>query len=378
MRRTGVFVLLAVAVSAAPALAQEDLLSACATANVVYLTNGIEQPGPPPGSQRDNVENQLRFLCGQTVSALTNVQPTFGIAFTGGAHTLGTASTLGRRLGVFPRISVTGRLNLALAEVPTLLDDYAPTFDSNGDIPAMGTTNVPVGSLQGDLVVGLFNGFSAGPALGGLGSIDLLGSVSFVPAVEETGLAEDIVNWGVGARIGIIKQGLVMPGVSVSGMYRSMGDVSFGSVEDGDPAEFGTDLSTVSLRAGVSKGILAFDLAAGAGYDIYTSNVHFDVELECPSGTCPVPASVRPREAGAGPGEFGLDGELTTAAWNVYGNVGLSLLLLNVVGEVGYQKATEVISAADLADAGLPDRDPTAEELGGGRFFGSLGVRLTF
>ena len=349
---------MALGLLAGPVAAQDDLLTGCGAMTIQY------SPVAPPFGQAD-AEEQLRYLCGQVVNALTNVQPTIGIGFTGGNHVLGTASTLGRRLGLFPRISVTARANAALADVPNLLDGFDATLDENGDLPPMETSMVPLGSLQGDVALGLFNGFPLG-----IGAIDVLGSVSLIPAIEETGLAEHIINWGAGARVGILKQGLVMPGLSVSGMYRKMGEVSFGSVADGDPGEFATDLSTLSLRAAISKGILAFDFAAGAGYDIYTSDVAFDFELECPATECGTPTTVRPSEP--------ITGELQTAAWNVFGNAGLSLLVLNLVGEVGYQKATEVITAEDLQEAGLPDRSPTAEDLSGGRLFGSIGLRFTF
>ena len=361
MKRIAVSVL-ALGVLASPAAAQGDLLSSCGTLTVQY------SPVAPPFGQAD-VQEQLQYLCGQVVNALTNVQPTIGIGFTGGNHVLGTATTIGRRLGLFPRISVTARANAALADVPNLLDGFDATMGGDGELPPMETSMLPFGSLQGDVQLGLFNGISVGP-IGGLGAIDLLGSVSLIPAIEETGLAEHIINWGAGARIGILKQGLVMPGISISGMYRNMGEVSFGSVDDGDPAEFATDLSTLSLRAGISKGILAFDFAAGGGYDIYTSDVAFDFELVCPATTCGTPTTARPTQP--------ITGELQTAAWNVFGNVGLSLLVLNIVGEVGYQQATEVITVEDLEEANLPSQPPTAEDLNGGRFFGSLGVRFTF
>lgn len=359
-------------VGLSPVMAQDDLLEACGATEIQY------SPAPPPFGQ-DNINEQFRFLCGQVVSALTTVQPTVGIAFTGGAHTLGTATTIGRRLGLVPRISVTARANAALADIPTLLGDYEAQIDPDGELPAMGTTRVPVGSLQGDVTVGLFNGFSVGPAAGGFGAVDLLGSVSWVPAFEEAGLEEDIINWGVGARLGLLRQGLVTPGLSVSGMYRNMGEVSFGDIDDGDPAHFATDMSTISLRAAVSKGLLTFDFTAGGGYDIYTSDVLMDFELICPAGTppsgCGTPTTLRPLNPETG--ETGITGELQTAAWNVYGNVGLNLLLLNVVGEIGYQKATDLVTLDDLRDSGLADEDSLADDLDDGRFFGSIGLRLT-
>ena len=368
MKRVLTYVL-ALGLLASPAAAQDDLLSSCTTIQTEYFfEDGVESPLRP--GRADEIDQQVRFLCGQGVSALTSVQPTIGIGFTGGNHVLGTATTIGRRLGLFPRISVTARANGALAEVPNLLDGFTGELDENGQLPAMENSTVPLGSLQGDIQLGLFNGLALGP-VGGLGSLDLLGSVSFIPALAKTGLADPIINWGAGARVGILRQGLIMPGVSVSGMYRNMGEVSFGSIDDGDPAQFATELSTISLRGAISKGLLAFDFAAGGGYDIYTSTPRFDFELVCPASECGgVRMTVRPEE------EVG--GELQTAAWNVFANAGLSMLILNVIGEVGYQKATEVITADDLREAGLPDQPPTVEDLDGGRLFGSIGVRFTF
>lgn len=354
----------ALSLLASPAAAQADLLNACAAVSPVAAG--------APQAALDAVEPQFQFLCGQVVNAITNVQPSVGIAFSGGAHTLGTATTIGRRLGVFPRVSVTARFNAALAELPDLLDDFQATIGANGQVPPMGTIGVPVGSLQGDVTVGLFNGISLGPAFGGFGAVDLLGSVSYVPVVEQAGLTEEIINAGVGARVGILKQGLIMPGISVSGMYRTMiGDVGFGSIADADPAEFTTDLSTLSLRAGISKGLLMFDFAAGAGYDLYSSNVEFDWQLDCPASQCGQDYTLRTDQP--------VQGELSTAAWNVYGNVGISLVLLNIVGELGYQKATDIVDLEALqnADLGVPGQAPTDEDLEGGRFFASIGVRLT-
>lgn len=373
MRRIAAFVFI-LSVLATPAYAQDDLLASCATLQPISsppMPNGQEVPA--------QVTSQFRFLCGQVVNSIANVQPAFGIAFSGGAHTLGTATTIGRRLGLFPRIAVTARFNAALADVPDLLDNFNPTFDDSDppQVTPMGTVGIPVGAFQGDVTVGLFNGISVGPMVGGLGAIDLLGSVSYVPAVEQVGLTQEIINLGVGARVGLLQQGLLMPGISVSGMYRTMlDDVSFGDIAtDGDPAEFSTGLSTLSLRAAVSKGFLMFDLAAGAGYDMYSSDVAFDFLLECPDAQCDPDNNVaEPITLGTA---NGVAGELSTAAWNIYGNVGLSLVLLNIVGEVGYQKATDIIDAAALQEAGLPNQAPTTESLEGGRFFASIGVRLT-
>lgn len=346
-----------------PAAGQDSLLRSCATVQVVS----------PQGQVPGEVQDQFRFLCGQVVAAMTTVQPTVGIGFSGGAHTLGTHTTIGRRLGI-PRVSVTARLNAAFADAPDLLDGYRPTFDDDGRLRPMGTVTLPVASLQGDVVLGLYNGLSVGPVVSGIGAIDLLASGSFIPAADAIGLSDAIVNVGAGARIGLIRQGLLLPGVSVSGMYRTMlGDIAFGELGGdpaaGDPAEFSTSLSAWSFRGGVSKGILIFDLSAGLGWDVYTSDVHFDFRLRCPAARCGE-EMVLGTAAGVG-------GRLRTTAWNAYGNVGLNLVILRLVAEVGYQEPNTVVDVGRLRDAGLPSQAPATEDLAGGRFFVGLGARLT-
>jgi hypothetical protein len=343
---------------------QDALLRSCAGLQVTS----------PQGDVPAQVQDQFRFLCGQVIQGISAVQPTLGIAFSGGAHTLGTATTMGRRVGFLPRVSATVRVNAALADVPDLLDGYTPTFGDAGRLQPMGTARVPALAVQGDVALGLFNGFQISPGVGGLGAVDLLGSVSLVPALDAIGLAESIINVGAGARVGILRQGLVLPGISVSGVYRTMRSaVSFGELgpdpSAGDPAEFSADLSNWSIRAGASKGFLLVDLSAGLGYDSYSSDVFFDWRLRCPPQQCGEEIILVTDD--------GVQGRLRTAAWNAFGNVGLNFVLLRLVAEVGYQQPLDVVNAAALLRAGLPDQPPVIGDITGGRFFLSLGARLT-
>ncbi|MBI4408216.1 MAG: hypothetical protein HY561_00825, partial [Gemmatimonadetes bacterium] len=140
------------------------------------------------------------------------------------------------------------------------------------------------------------------------------------------------------------------------------------------------NLSTLSLRAVASKGILFLDFAVGAGYDKYSSDLSFDWQLRCQTNSCRAATGgtsdliLRPSKDGitAAP----VEGELETAAWNVFGDVALNFLMLNIVGELGYQKSTDVIGLDELRAANLKDQDLTKEDLKGGRFFGSFGVRI--
>lgn len=349
-----------------PASAQDALFESCRQINVsdgVTAISGYSE-------LRRLIEPQLRNLCSQVVSTMASVQPIVGVAFSGGNPVLGTGSALGRRFGV-PRFSVTGRVNVAVADVPELIN--ANVGQLSGDalaIQPLQTSRYPIPSVQVDLAVGLLDGFSFTPAIGGVGALDLLGSVSFVPAVHDIRLEEGILNVGGGVRVGIIDGGPLMPGISISGMYRQLSDIRFGSIQQGDAAQFRTNLSTWSGRAVVSKGLLMVDLAAGVGIDHYSGDVDFAWALECRISECLAVNRNQPIIVSGG-----ATGDLSTTAWNVFGNVGLNVAMLSVVGEVGYQRLTD------------PDRlDPfmnlesdrlLADELGGGNIFTSLGVRLT-
>jgi hypothetical protein len=305
-------------------------------------------------------------MCVQVVNAFTVMQPGVGIAFSGGNPVLGTGSTLGTRLGFMPRVSVSARANLAVAEMPQLFDKYSATFGEGETLRPMSRAGVPLGSLQADLSIGLFNGLAFG-----LGAVDLLGSISFVPKVNDLGLTQSIMDMGGGARIGVLKQGLLMPGVSISGMYRSMGEIGFGDL-DTHPGSFSSDLKNLSLRAVASKGLLILDLAVGAGYDRYSSDVALGWQVTCASDDC--------RSAGGGQPltvSSKIDGKLQTSAWNVFANAGIGLLFLNIVGEVGYQSTSDGIGSKDLSKANLPAGQPLMDEaLKGGNLFGSIGLRL--
>lgn len=356
MRRfLAVMVLLAAAT--APVRAQSALLDDCAAITV---------PTAPPAVQA-LIQSQNQVLCAQIVTTMQSLQPTVGIAFSGANPTLGTASTIGTRFGFIPHVSVTARVNIAPVHMPNLFNGFDATLTTS-QLSVMGTSQVPLASLQGDAAVGLFNGFSFGPALKGLGAVDVLGSVAFIPPAKKAGIEHAIFNYGAGARVGIIKQGIVMPGVSISGMYRHMPAVTFGDVNAGDPAQFTTNLSTFSLRGMVSKGLIVLDLAAGAGYDIYKSDIDMYWMLNCSTAVCTANLTF--------PGQ--ISGPIKTAAWNVFADAGMSLLLLHVVAEVGYQKPTSVIGPGDLQNANLPNQQLVSKDLGGGRLFGSVGVRITF
>ena len=318
-----------------------------------------------------DVPDRLQDDCAIVAQAVDAAQPQLGILMAGGNPTLGTASTGGVRLGLIPRVSLTGRVNVVEARLPDIRD----TDSGDGN-----EFRVPAPAVGANLSVGLTQGFSLAPMIGGFGAIDLLGSVSVLP-LELLGddFGDNAFSWGAGARVGLIRESFVMPGVSVSVMYRNLGDVSFGEVckgtegpsptapEDpdrrvctGDPQgqfgeiEFG--LSNLSTRAAISKRLLGLGLTAGVGYDKFDTDADFAF-----SGPDVV--------AGAREIYRFRDVAVDNDRWSAFLNGSFTVLVASLVGEVGWMQGS------DAAITGFPnenDFDPDE-----GTWFGSLGFRVS-
>jgi hypothetical protein len=331
----------------------------------------VDRCNQPPVS--DN--NAARQNCYVVVQAAEAGQPQLGILLAGGNPTIGTASTGGVRLGLVPRVSASVKLNVVGVSLPDIRD-----FDPSGTVPE-DELNVPVPALSGTVSVGLFNGVSLAPTLGGFGSIDLLGTATYVPfdlAEDETfDEASSTTSWGVGARVGIIRESLVTPGVSVSVMYRNLGEVSFGSVCSGDevpvlgPAdprracvgpddlgEFHFDLTNWSTRATIGKRFLGLGLTAGVGYDTFDSDGEIafrsNQTVACPGGTCTVVYRFE-------------DLNLDNSRFSAFANASFTLLIASIGIEGGWMSGTDAVEGF-----------PTTSEFdaGAGVYFGSVGVRI--
>ena len=332
----------AAALFAVPAAAQGDIETICSDAGV-------------PAEARDE--------CTVVAQAVDAAQPQLGILMAGGNPTLGTASTGGVRLGVIPRVSLTARLNVVGARLPDIRQDAESEAEQ---------FMLPAPAVGANLSVGLTQGFSLAPMIGGFGAIDLLGSVSVLPlSLLGDEFGDNAFSWGAGARVGLIRESFVTPGVSVSLMYRSLGDVSFGDVCDGaetpiqgnrsacsgggDFGEIQFGLDNWSARAAVSKRILGLGLTAGVGYDRFDTDADFAVRAPGP----PTGAEQIYRFE-----QIAVDND----RWSAFLNASFTVLVGSLVAELGWmQGADPIVGFPDTSDF-----DPRE-----GTFFGSLGARLS-
>ena len=360
MTRSLVLAAAALGMAAAPAFAQEA---------------GLGAPCADP-----RLPESVRADCFTVAQAVESAQPQLGILLAGGNPTLGTASAGGIRLGVLPRVSATAKANLVFIRLPDILAEGAGGAAERLN----GATGIPAPALSGTVSVGVYPGISIAPTIGGVGAVDLLGTATWLPlkTFDVDGFGEDApgFSYGVGARLGILRESFTTPGLSVSLMYHRLDELRFGNVcEDsglggvtqegdgytaqagpclggaGDPGEFRVDLSTWSGRAAVSKRLFGTGLTAGVGYDRYGSDVGFGLRTPCPVD---VASNCYFRALGM---------ELDNDRWSGFVNGSFSVLMATLAAEVGWLQGSDPIDGFPSAS----DFDPSE-----GTVFGSLGFRL--
>ena len=266
---------------ATPAVAQNDLQEHCPAGNSFCVRMG-------------------------EAAELTQVRTGIGLA--GGNPIMGASSTLGMRLGAIPRVTIAGRMTGVQLNVPNTIDANA-----TGDIG-----NFPR-SLNVDAAVGVFSGLSLLPTVGGFGSIDLVASYGSMGLPDEF-LQESIQSWAVGVRIGILRESFTAPGLSITGMYRSIDDAQLGSTfgpADGPGTFFRlTDTKLWSARATVGKRIFMLGATAGIGWDRFKGSAEAQDALN-----------------------FNVTADdFSNSRTTIFGNLSWTMLILNIVGEGGVQK----------------------------------------
>ncbi|HEU4698025.1 MAG TPA: hypothetical protein VFS40_02515 [Gemmatimonadales bacterium] len=286
-------------------------------------------------------------ICNAAIDGTRYFHPLVGVLISGGNPVLGQAGTLGG-LGHF---SVTLRANAARVRLPGL--DYT---GSTNTVPAGDTVFVPAPSIEA--AVGLWKGLA-----GGLLSVDALGSAQLLPTdqIDDFQLDPDAttiggvgLGFGFGARIGLLRDHLMIPGVSVSIMRRNIPRLQYGRVDVatlGNDYSYAVDLHATNLRVAVSKSLAIVTLAAGAGVDKYTGAA--TVAFRDPA----LPLTVHT-----------VDFKLDQTRQMVFANAGFDFKFVKLVGELGYQTGKDQKLTTDFE--GIDTKAGTT--------FGSVGLRVGF
>lgn len=307
-------------------------LSASVAGAQVHCTSGDATTGDACAQGRDF----FRYLA-----------PQLGTSLAGSSHTLG----IGTNLGGFPHFAVALRVNGMQGNLPNMVDVAAGPAQQR----SLTTTETPIGLPTVDFALGLTKGINVGVTR--IGGIDLIGGVTYVPEIEDGDITltpqDGNFAIGLGARVGLLEQSALIPGVSFSYLKRDLPIVDFlASSGTGDSFAINDfTVKTTSWRISAQKNFLIFQLGGGYGSDTYDFSTSASVTVN--EGAVTQTAAFNAAEA--------------MTRTTMYGSLGINLFLFKVVGEVGQ------VSGGTLAT--FNDFDTAADA---SRMYGSLGVRISF
>lgn len=293
--------------------------------------------------------------CQKSIDVFKFLAPQLGAVIAGGNTTLGIGGTLGG-LG---HVYVSGRATAINANIPRVDQVTPSTTGARAD--NYPTQSLIAGIPQADVAIGLFGGIPLGVT--NVGGIDLLGSVSYLPSIDASGVhlttPNGSVKFGGGVRVGIVQESILFPGLSVSYLRRGLPTVNLvSSNSGGDSLHINNiDVTTDSYRIVASKSLLFFGFAAGIGQDRYTTSATASAYVAARTV-----AGIGTQAQNVGP--ISLSQKINRTTY--FGDATLNFPFFKIIGELGRTSSVNVPTFNTFAGS-------TA---GAAVTFGAIGVRL--
>lgn len=312
----------------------------------------------PPGTANSfGVPDQQRATqdaCQKAIDLFRYMAPQLGIALAGGAPTLGQGGTLGG-LGHF---SVGVRVNGVFGDLPQIQD--VPLSVQGAQQSTYPTESQIIPLPTADLAIGLFGGLPLGVT--SVGGLDLLLSASYLPEFEADNIKVEVdgspLKIGFGARLGLLQESLLVPGVSVSYLRRDLPKIHMTARSAGDSLQVRDfDVQTTSWRIMASKSFFMFGVAVGGGKDRYESGTVISARMAA-RAVPPVPAVT------AGP----IDIQQTLSRTNMFLDLSMNLPFFKIVGEIGQVSGGDISTYNKFEGSNADDS----------RTYGSFGIRFGF
>jgi len=331
--------------------------AAVALAATSVNAQGIDTKNCPPGTVNLGVPDQTRAsqdACQKAIDLFQYMAPQLGTSIAGGNATLGMAGSLGG-LGHF---SAGFRINAVQGSLPQVQNVTPVVTGAQSSTYATKTQILPMPTAE--LAIGIFKGIPL--AITNVGGVDLLVSASYLPEFNNSGVSVKVPNGslklGYGARVGILQESLLVPGVSVSYVRRDLPTVNL-AANSGNDSLYVNNLSlkTTAWRVVASKSLLLFGLAAGFGQDKYESSTDISAHLAART-VPPTPAT------NAVP--VSLSQNMTRS--NVFADLSINLLILKLTGEIGQVSGGTINTFNTFSGKQAADS----------RLYGSVGARFGF
>ena len=287
----------------------------------------------------------LDNTCNTAVDLFNYMAPQLGSVIAGGNTTLGQGGSLGGP----GHLTISVRGNVLKGSLPQI-DRYTPSLTQRAP-QTIDTKDQVLGLPQVDVAFGLFAGLPLG--LTRVGGVDVLLSGNYIPEYSGGGVSVKVpsgsLKIGYGARVGLLQESLVVPGVGFSFMKRDLPTVNL-TANSGANSFDVTNLrvNTTSWRLTASKSLIMFGIAAGVGQDKLSSS-----------------ADIRGTVATVSSAQFKGKQDLTRTTY--FADLSMTVMLMTkLVVEVGSTSGGSVPTyntfSGTAADAS--------------RLFGSVGIRI--
>ena len=313
---------------------------------------GAQANSCPAGSGSLDPNRITQDACQMAVDVFKYMAPQLGVALAGGNPTLGQGGTLG--LGHF---TIEARANALAGDLPQVQNFPQPS--TSGTVQhTLPTKTQIVGLPTVDAAIGVFSGIPL--PLTHVGGVDLLVNAAYVPTYGSSGDAVQVkpnqsLQLGFGARVGILQESLIVPGVAVSYLRRDLPTTSIiGTSSNVDVNVTNASVKTDALRLTVSKNLLLFSLAGGVGRD------HYDESATVQGTVHTSPAT------SVSSSQIPLDQKMTRTTYFL--DASLNFIIGKLVAEIG-QVSGGTDKPYNNFSGGAADKS---------RLYGSLGVRLGF
>lgn len=287
-------------------------------------------PQCPPGSfdsagDPDNTQ-VAQDACQKAIDLFKYVAPQLGLVLAGGNPTQGVSGALGKPGRFAIGVRANG-LNSSLPEVDRVVPNTRGVQQSNYTLDTQ-----PIGFVTADVALGIYDGFT--PA--GFGALDVLVSGAYLPEYSnnsiDVSLPAGSFKFGLGAKLGVVRETRATPGVSVSYLSRGLPRVDITGTS-GDDRLLLEDVRVRSkswrLVAGKSIGFIG--LGAGYGRDTYDSKATITV-------------TVAPRAATDGGTGGPIDLSQKLSRNNFFGTVWITSSVLRIVGELGRVSGGKIVT----------------------------------
>jgi len=306
----------------------------------------------PAGAAGSN-DRIAQDACQKAIDLFQYMAPQLGALVAGGNPTQGVAGTVGG-VGHFS-VGIRGNaLKASLPEVDKVVPATTGAINNTYSLDSK-----PFGLPTADVSIGILGGFPLG--ITSVGGVDLLVTGSYLPSYDNGSIKVEVPNGslklGYGVKLGLLKETLLVPGVSLSVVTRELPTVSLTGQSGNDRLMLDNlKVKTTTWRAVAGKTFLIFGVAGGFGKDFYDSNANISVTVAPRPGITP----------GGSGGPVALSQKLSRS--NVFASAWFSARVLRIVGEIGRASGGEEIATFNQFQAGHRPNDA--------RTYLSLGVNV--